>query len=503
MESKNQPDVLIQLASILNEQNDYEEILRLVAQKAAGLLNGETATITMLNPRTHETEKTIFKEGLVTNEDQYHILQKQISGWILLNKKAFMSPNIETDSRIRRKKLQATNVTASLGVPLRSEGVNFGTLVVLKTDAGGAIELDVQYLEKLATIASPYLRNTQKVQQYFKTSLPQTALLKKYEAIGLLGRSRKFIELLKATEAAARCDVRVLLEGNTGTGKELIARAIHQFSTRCDHHFVAIDCGAIPDNLIESELFGHAKGAFTGATTDRKGLFEEANCGTLFMDEIANLPIDVQAKLMRVLQEGEVRPLGANKTSKVDVRIISASSVPLSKLVDSQQFREDLFFRLYVYPILVPGLDERQEDIPLLGNHFLKKFALQQKKKVDAFHEEILNFMKVRHWAGNIRELENFAERLVTLASSDSKLISRDTLPQELKRELKKYDMTLQDYEISKSLNESISEYEEQLIRQALIANQWNQSQTARVLKISEQTLRYKMGKLRIIRQKF
>jgi len=178
MESKNQPDVLIQLASILNEQNDYKEILRLVAQKAAGLLNGETATITMLNPRTHETEKPIFKEGLVTNEDQYHILQKQISGWILLNKKSFMSPNLETDSRIRGKKLQATNITASLGVPLRCEGVNFGTLVVLKTEAGGEIEQDVQYLEKLATIAAPYLRNTQKVQQYFKTSLPQTALLK-------------------------------------------------------------------------------------------------------------------------------------------------------------------------------------------------------------------------------------------------------------------------------------------------------------------------------------
>ena len=136
MASQNKLETLIELSRILNEQNDYEEILRLVAQKAAGLLNGETATITMLNPRTHETEKTIFKEGLVTNEDQYHILQKQISGWILLNKKAFMSPNIETDSRIRRKKVQATNVTASLGVPLRSEGVNFGTLVILKTDAG-------------------------------------------------------------------------------------------------------------------------------------------------------------------------------------------------------------------------------------------------------------------------------------------------------------------------------------------------------------------------------
>lgn len=310
-----------------------------------------------------------------------------------------------------------------------------------------------------------------------------------------------FIELLKAVEAAARCDVRVLLEGESGTGKELIAHAIHQFSGRNDYPFIAVDFGAIPANLLESELFGHIKGAFTGAVTERKGLFEECNQGTLFMDEISNLPLELQAKLMRVLQAGEIRPVGSNKTCKVDVRIISANSIPLHELVAKQQFRKDLFYRLHVYPIAVPSLEERQEDIPLLANHFLRKFASQQDKQVEAYHEEILDFMKLRRWSGNIRELENFVERLVTLAAG-KKLLDRKILPKDLRNELNTLHSTQYDPALRKSLNERLSEYEEELIREELIANKWNQSRAARMLRISEQTLRYKMAKLGIIKEK-
>lgn len=344
-------------------------------------------------------------------------------------------------------------------------------------------------------------RNLQDVQPYFDAPMPETAILAKYEAVGLLGKSKKFVDLLQDIEAAAPCDVRVVLEGQSGAGKELVAHAIHHFSHRCDHPFIAIDCGAIAPNLIESEIFGHVKGAFTSAASDRKGLLADADHGTLFMDEISNLPLDTQAKFMRVLQDGEVRPVGSNKTYKIDVRIISACSIPLHQLVENQNFREDLYYRLHVYPIHVPSLDERPEDIPLLANHFLKKFAAQQNKQAEAFHEVILDFMQLRHWSGNIRELENFVERLVTLATPQTKLLDRGLLPPDLQKELNKLAVSHQPPGAVKPLYESLAEYEEQLIRQALNGNNWNIPLTARLLRIAEQTLRNKMAKLGIIKR--
>jgi DNA-binding NtrC family response regulator len=304
--------------------------------------------------------------------------------------------------------------------------------------------------------------------------------------------------LLKAVEAAARCDVRVLLEGQSGTGKELIARAIHKLSTRKDHPFVAVDCGAIPENLAESELFGHMKGSFTGATQDHRGLIEEAHGGTLFMDEIANLRSDTQAKLLRVLQEGEFRPLGGNQPRKVDVRIISASSAPLQKLVGQHQFRQDLYFRLHVYPIHVPSLNERREDILPLADSFVCRFAQAQKKQTESFRGSLLQFMQRRKWLGNIRELENFIERLVTLAPPDMKVLDSTILPPELEKEFKTLVLSHQIPLSDKPLEESLAELEEQLIRKALAGNDWNQSRAARALHISERAMRYKMEKLGI-----
>jgi transcriptional regulator with PAS, ATPase and Fis domain len=317
--------------------------------------------------------------------------------------------------------------------------------------------------------------------------------------MGMLGKSERFIELLQAIEAAARCDVRVLLEGQSGTGKELIARAVHQLSARNNHPFVAIDCGAIPEHLIESELFGYMKGAFTGATQDHTGLIEEAHRGTLFMDEISNLPFGMQAKLLRILQEGDVRPVGSNKLRKVDVRIIATCSASLRKLVDNGKFREDLYYRLHVYPIDVPSLKERKEDIPLLANHFLKKFAGQQQKQTDSFQGAILSFMRQRQWAGNIRELENFVERMVTFAPVDAGALNSELIPPDLREEFEKF--TAIDISDSKSLNERLKEQEEIIIRQALEENNWNQTKAAHSLKISEQLIRYRMKKLGVTRQ--
>ncbi|MDP2364803.1 MAG: sigma-54 dependent transcriptional regulator, partial [Ignavibacteria bacterium] len=313
-------------------------------------------------------------------------------------------------------------------------------------------EEDLSLLEKFSAIVSPFLHCTQSIAQYFVSALPKQVLINKYAMLGLLGKSKKYLELLQAIESAAHCDVRILLEGESGTGKELVARAVHKISSRSENKFVAIDCGAIQPNLVESELFGHIKGSFTGAAIDRKGLFEEANGGTLFLDEINNLPVDMQAKLLRVLQDEEIRPVGSNQNRKVNVRIITASSSSLQKLVSENKFREDLYYRLNVYPIHVPPLKERIEDIPLLAEHFLKKFSVEQKKQINGFHEEVTDFMRHRHWLGNIRELENFIERLVTLTTKDQKIIDRKILPFEFQKELKKLKKDFQDIPISKSL---------------------------------------------------
>jgi transcriptional regulator with PAS, ATPase and Fis domain len=353
-------------------------------------------------------------------------------------------------------------------------------------------------MEKLSAIASPFLHCAQSLAQYFEAPMPRQALLNKFSALGMYGRGDAFVELLHSIEAASRCDVRVLLEGESGTGKELVARAIHRLSARSHNEFVAIDCGAIQANLVESELFGHIKGAFTGASTNRKGLFEEANGGTLFMDEVNNLPLDMQSKLLRALQDREIRPVGSNAVRKVDVRIITASSSSVQTLVAEKRFREDLYYRINVYPIVVPSLNERVEDIPLLAEYFLKKSALEQRKPIKGFDDEVLEFMKQRHWVGNVREVENFVERLVTLATKKQTTIDRGVLPPELQKELKKARRLHGEMPSKKPLSESLVDYEEQLVREALVHCSWNQSKAARMLKISEHSLRYKMKRLKI-----
>lgn len=369
---------------------------------------------------------------------------------------------------------------------LRKEGKNSFT------------DYDLSLIEKFCAIASPHLHCTQSVAQYFIAPLPKQTLLSKYALMGLLGKSKKFLDLLQSIEAAAQCDVRVLLEGESGTGKELIAGAIHNLSSRRKKNFIALDCGAIQPNLIESELFGHVKGAFTGALTDRKGLLEEANGGTIFMDEIDNLALDMQSKLLRTLQEEMIRPVGSNQLRKIDVRIITASSSSLQKLVHQKTFREDLYYRLNVYPIVVPPLKERMEDIPLLAEHFLRKYSEEQEKEIEGFHEDIMDFMKHRNWTGNIRELENFIQRLVTLTTTEQKIIDKKILPPEFHKELRRLKKEYREVQITKPLNESLMNYEEQIIRQTLINCKWNQSKAARILKISEHDIRYKMKKLNI-----
>ena len=504
-------DTILDFAISLCQQRDFDETLRLVTQQAIDLFSSDSATVVMLNPQTRQTIKTVMRKHDQHAEDILHKIHVHVTGWVLKNKSSFVSDDLQADERFSKRLFKSIDQTSVLAVQLCAEGVTTGVLILVKkATAGDNTKIDssrmtrwgndgIHLIERFAAVVAPHLRNVQEIQRYFSPPANEKSLLQKYRNFGLLGKSKSFIELLQAVEAASRCDVRVLLEGESGTGKEKLARAIHMLSARSNKPFVAIDCGAIPPNLVESELFGHIKGAFTGATTDRKGLFAEADSGTLFMDEIASLPIDMQAKLMRVLQEGEIRPVGSNSTRQVDVRVITACSTSIRKLVDAREFREDLYYRLHVYPIPVPSLQERQQDVPILANHFLKRFAAQQHKQAHTFHEELIDFMRIRTWPGNIRELENFVERLVTLCPPNMEMVTRSILPKDLLAELKKSEPLLHDQYVSQSLNEALGEHEEKIIRQALARNNFNQAQTARQLKISAETLRYKLKKLGIV----
>ena len=490
---------VLSLAQVLSQQSDFQEILRLIASKGLTLFNADSFTIDMVNPATQHTIKTLLRQGAACDDRHLHLLRVNIAGWVMKHGEPFLSGDISADDRFAPHLFNGIPVCSAMCVAIQNEGLVCGHILVTSNNPErrfGTDDLDL--LKKGSSVWGAFLNNPRRVQEYFHDSIPDDVLVLKFVPLGLHGNSRKFKELLRAVDAAAKCDVRVFLEGQSGSGKECVARAIHKSGSRCERPFVAIDCGAIPEHLMESELFGHVRGAFTGAAQTRRGLLEEAHSGTLFMDEIENLPDDMQAKLLRVLQEGEVRAIGSNVSRKVNIRIISASHTPAVKLVKERKLREDLFYRLHVYPISVPTLNERGEDIPLLANHFLKAFASPQGKKAEAFHPLLMHFVTHRIWQGNVRELENFVERMVTLASPDQTILDQSLLPEEYSVEFRSSSLARPTQAGAKPLRESVQETERQILYEALVAHNWNQSEAARALQISERTMRYKMNRLRL-----
>jgi two-component system response regulator PilR (NtrC family) len=249
----------------------------------------------------------------------------------------------------------------------------------------------------------------------------------------IIGHSAKMRAIFEMIQTVAPQSSRILITGETGTGKELVARAVHENSARAQKPFIAINCGAFPETLLESELFGYMKGAFTGANENRQGLFNAANGGTLFLDEIGNMSLQMQVKLFRVLQEGKVRPLGSNEETEVDVRVIAATNKDLDKAIATGEFREDLYYRLSVIPIQLPPLRERREDIPLLARAFLDRFCKSMEKPVEGISPEAMCRLEAYDWPGNVRELENTMERSVALETG--KLISVAVLPEKVSRQ--------------------------------------------------------------------
>ncbi|CAM2005384.1 sigma 54-interacting transcriptional regulator [Acanthopleuribacter pedis] len=291
------------------------------------------------------------------------------------------------------------------------------------------------------------------------------------EADIILTRNAKMHELLAQARQVAQSDVNVLVQGQSGTGKELLARTIHHAASRREGPFVAINCGAVPENLLESELFGHEKGAFTGAVNRKIGLFQTAEGGTLFLDEIGDMPLSLQVKLLRVLQERQVRPLGGTRDIAIDVRIISATHRDLEKAIQEERFREDLFYRLNVVSLSLPPLEERREDIPLLAKYFLKNAVQRTGKDVSGFAPEALTTLSTASWPGNVRQLENVVERTVALTAAP--LIAPVLVEQALQ------DKTNQ----LPTFAEAKQQFEQEYLAQLLQITNGNVSQAAKLAK--------------------
>jgi two-component system response regulator AtoC len=301
-------------------------------------------------------------------------------------------------------------------------------------------------------------------------------LEERYRFENIIAKSPKMQQVIEVIKVVAKSNATVLITGESGTGKELVARAIHSQSYRKDKPFIAVSCAALPESLLESELFGHEKGAFTGAHAQRRGKFEIANRGTLFLDEIGEMSANIQVHLLRVLEEKEFTRVGGNELIKVDVRVISATNKDMKKAVANGPFREDLYYRLNVVTIELPPLRERKEDVPLLAQHFLRKFAVENQKEITDFSPEASDFLLKYNWPGNVRELENAIERAVILAKNS--YIDADDMPQE----------NLQLVQ-SAPVGKSLEEVEKEHILNILKESGGNYSKAARILGISRITL--------------
>jgi DNA-binding NtrC family response regulator len=304
---------------------------------------------------------------------------------------------------------------------------------------------------------------------------------KKFEFSNIIGKSKKMQEIFSLIEKVALGSSTVIVYGGSGTGKELVAKAIHYNSPRADRAFIPFNCGAIPETLVESELFGHTKGAFTGAVQAKKGLFEEADGGTLFLDEISTILPSVQVKLLRVLQEKEVMKVGSTERTKIDVRMIAATNENLEANMKNGKFREDLFYRLHVFPIFLPDLKDRKEDIPLLAYHFLDLYSKEAKKEIKGISKEAVKLLLEYHWPGNVRELENVIERAVIMTDQDY-LVSND-LPKDLTEGFS--EMIKRGVKGRKSLGDIKSEYIKEILKEA----GGNKRIASEILKVNPRTL--------------
>lgn len=493
----NKLEMLVEISQALNSTLNLNEVLEKIIDSVIKLADTDRGFL-MLDNRNGNMEFRIARDRKEQplEEEDFMVSFSIIDDVVDKGKPLFISDILEYDRFKDQKSVIDLNLRTAVCLPLTLENRVIG---VIYTDSNRIAEElnedDMSIVSAFASQAAIAIENARLHGELIlsKENLAREnielkqELSEKYEFSGIIGKSKAMLDIFSTIKKVAPLTSTVLIQGATGTGKELIARAIHFNSPRKTKQLVTINCGAMPENLLESELFGHKKGAFTGAVNDKVGLFEIAGCGTIFLDEIGETPLQLQVKLLRALQDGEIRRVGDNIPRMVDVRVIAATNRDLSADIKKGTFRQDLYYRLNVVPIHIPPLRERRDDILPLTEYFLEKYSAKLGKRDIRILPEAVKLILANEWEGNVRELENTIERALAL-SGDSTVLSTDHFPQ-----LKKDPDILDQIEHRKSLKEKLRAVERKIIIETLEKTNWKITKSAEILEVTRQHLHNKI----------
>jgi len=488
-------ELLSDISKAFAESLNLEETLKSMLRSLDTHLKLRRGTITLLDPETeminiriaHGLSETSKKMG------SYRI-GEGVTGLVVQSGREIVVPDISKDPRFLHKtgaRAQSSRKVAFFCVPIKLEGKTIGALSVdRRAGKGDDFGANVRLLNIIATMVAQAVKLNKLVEsdrrQLHEENIRLRRELKmRFDVHNMVGTSGAMQEVYRLIEQVADSNTTVLIRGESGTGKDLVAHAIHYNSPRADRHFVKVNCTALPETLLESELFGHEKGAFTGASERKIGRFELAHGGTIFLDEIGDFPLSLQIKLLRVIQFKEFERLGGLDTIKTNVRIVVATHKNLEELIAQGHFREDLYYRVNVFPIYLPPLRERKDDIMLLADYFLEKYAGENKKRITRISTPAIEMLTRYHWPGNIREVENCIERAVLLCDGD--VIRSEHLPPSLQMIRKSESVA------TGSFTEIIANKEKELIVDALKKSGGQQRKAAKELGVTERILGYKI----------
>ena len=475
-------ETLIEINALINsDYSDLQGVLQRILESAMRLIECEAASLLLLNP---ENNKLYFEVALGSkgpDVKKFSLnLGEGIAGWVAEHNRSLIVNDVDRDTRFYAEIGRKVGFTtdAILAVPMRIKERSVGVIEMINKKSGRDFNQgDLQWLEIFATQAALAIQNAKSFQQArdeIDNLQSQVDHAQGYHTF--ISESKQMEEKMKLVERVSATDSSVLILGESGVGKELFAEQIHMRSKRAQMPLVRVNCAALPEALLESELFGHVRGAFTDAVNDRRGRFELADGGTIFLDEIGDIPASVQAKMLRVLQEQTFEPVGASEPTRVNVRIIAATNKDIEQAVEDGSFRRDLYYRLNVLPLYIPPLRDRKEDIPVLAGHFLKKVNRETKKQVRGFSDASMQELLSYSWPGNVRELQNAVERAVVITQDDY-IQPGDLILQPTHR-------VSQESFNGHPLKESLNLFKRHLIQTTLEKNDWNQTATAKVLGI-------------------